>query len=74
MTNPLTKAQEALRGRKVADMTGQQLRLWIDACDRMEALRNLPAKARRSWKNSREKAVEALSRLTDNSLERMREK
>jgi hypothetical protein len=64
MKNPLTKAQEALRGRQIADMTEQQLRLWIDACDRMEVWSHTPAKARRGWKRSREVAADALQRFS----------
>lgn len=55
--NPLTKSQERLRGIKCTDMTDQQLVDWIDACNRMETVRNMPAKARSSWKEGREEAI-----------------
>jgi hypothetical protein len=55
--NPLTKSQERLRGVKRADMTDEQLLEWIDACNKMETIRNMPAKARRSWKRGREEAL-----------------
>ena len=56
VNNPLSPSQEALRGRKVVDMSIEQLREWIDACNRMEAWKYTPAKARRGWKVSRAKA------------------
>ncbi len=55
MTNPLSKSQQSLRGRKRSDMTAAQLRDWIDACNKMEAWVK-PAKARRTWKKAREDA------------------
>lgn len=54
--NPLSKTQESLRGRKIADMSIEQLREWIDACNRMEEWKYTPAKARRGWKASRARA------------------
>ena len=36
MAEPLTKSQRSLRGKKVVDMTDDQLRDWIDACAKME--------------------------------------
>ena len=51
MSEPLTKSQQRLRGRKIVDMTDDQLRDWIDACDEMEAWVGA-AKARRSWRAS----------------------
>jgi hypothetical protein len=61
MKNPLTKTQEALRGRKINDMTDGQLRQWIDACDRMEKWKHTPAKARRGWKASGARAEAQLA-------------
>ncbi len=55
--NPLTKSQERLRGVKRTDMTDEQLLEWIDACNKMETAKNMPAKARRSWKKGREEAL-----------------
>jgi len=52
----LTKSQQNLRGRKVADMTDSQLLEWIDACDRMEKWPHIANKGRRSWKSGREEA------------------
>jgi len=62
MDEPLSSSQQALRGRKVADMTEQQLRDWIDACDRMDAWPHTANKARRDWKNGRAAAVAELAR------------
>jgi hypothetical protein len=61
MRNPLTKSQEALRGRKRADMTTAQLHEWIDACNKMEAWVK-PAKARRTWKLAREDALTEIAK------------
>jgi hypothetical protein len=59
---PLTKAQQALRGRKVIDMTDAQLRLWLDACDRMEQWAHIPNKARRGWGRGRTEAEAEIER------------
>jgi len=59
MSNPLTKKQEKLRGKKVIDMTDDELRSWINACDRMESQIKYN-KARRSWTQSREEAEDEL--------------
>ena len=59
--NPLSRSQENLRGRKIADMSVEQLRDWIDACQRMEEWKYTPAKARRGWKASRAKAEAELA-------------
>jgi hypothetical protein len=61
MQNPLSKRQEALRGRKRSDMTEAELHDWIDACDKMEQWVK-PAKARRTWKAARADAVAELER------------
>lgn len=55
MNEPLTKSQQSLRGKKLTDMSLDQLMDWIDACKMMEGVVK-PAKARRTWKHSREKA------------------
>jgi hypothetical protein len=62
MDEPLSDSQQALRGRKVTDMTEAQLHDWIDACDRMEAWKHITNKARRGWKDSRAEAVTELAR------------
>lgn len=36
MAEPLSKSQQALRGRKLCDMSVERLKDWIDACDKME--------------------------------------
>ena len=59
--SPLSKAQESLRGRKLADMTDEQLRLWLTACDTMEQWVKFP-KARRSWSKSRSAAEAEIAR------------
>lgn len=64
MAEPLSKSQQRLRGRKVADMTADQLLDWIDACAKMEQWVDA-AKARRSWKQSAEDAQQELERRTD---------
>ncbi|WCO03487.1 hypothetical protein [Psychroserpens ponticola] len=65
MKNPLTKQQERLRGKKVNDMTNQELETWIQACDKMENWVNAN-KARRSWTQSRDKAESELEKRTKN--------
>jgi hypothetical protein len=67
LNQPLTKEQQALRGRRVQDMTPEQLRTWIEACDRMEQWAHIPAKARAGWKRSRILAEAELSRRPPNS-------
>jgi hypothetical protein len=57
MRNPLSREQEALRGKRLADLSDCQLELWLDACDRMEHWVQF-AKARRTWKRSRQVALE----------------
>lgn len=59
--NPLTKEQEKLRGKNVRDMNSSQLRVWINACDKMENWVKYN-KARRSWTQSREQAIVELER------------
>jgi hypothetical protein len=59
---PLSKAQQALRHQEVVNMTEEQLRDWIDACDHMETWPQTPKKSRRTWKNSRGEAVNELLR------------
>ena len=61
MSEPLSKSQQSLRGRKLVDMTDEQLRDWIDACYKMERWLNA-AKARRGWRVSGEQAEEELER------------
>jgi hypothetical protein len=61
VADPLTKSQQALRGKKVADMTDAQLRDRLDACAKME-LHVKPAKARRSWKSAAREAQAELHR------------
>ena len=55
MQSPLTRQQESLRGRRVEDLTDEQLLIWLDACDKMMRWVK-PAKARRTWKAGRERA------------------
>ena len=61
MPEPLTKSQQQLRGRKLADMTDEQLRDWIDACGKMEHWLSA-AKARRGWRLSGIEAEDELQR------------
>ena len=56
---PLTKDQQALRGRELRDMSPTQLRDWIEACEKMERSVKFK-KSRRAWKQSREQAVAEL--------------
>ena len=56
---PLTRSQSSLRGKKIRDMTEEELRDWIRACDKMETYVK-PAKARRGWKAS---GIEARAEL-----------
>ena len=61
MAEPLSKTQQRLRGRKICDMTDEQLRDWIDACEKMNKWLGA-AKARRGWRLSGIKAEEELRR------------
>ena len=61
MAEPLSKSQQQLRGRSVGDMTDDQLRDWIDACEKMESWVKA-SKARRSWKLSGHDAEAVLER------------
>ena len=61
---PLTGEQDALRGRDVREFTDAELRLWLDACDRMERWVK-SAKARRTWKAGAERANAELARRTE---------
>ena len=61
MAEPLTKSQQSLRGRKIVNMTDDQLRDWIQACEKMENwVRH--AKARRGWRLSGIEAGDELER------------
>jgi len=62
MGEPLTKSQRKLRGRKIADMTVEQLKDWIAACDKMERWIKKAANARRAWKLSGQEAQAELDR------------
>lgn len=61
MSEPLSKSQQSLRGRKIVDMTDNQLRDWIDACEKMEIWVG-HAKARRGWRVSGIEAEDELKR------------
>lgn len=61
MGAPLTKEQNALRGRRLEELSSDELRLWIDACDRMETWPGMPAKSRRGWKMSKSAAFVLLA-------------
>ena len=66
MAEPLSKSQQQLRGRKILVMSVEQLRDWIDACDKMEAWVDA-AKARREWRLSGIEATEELERRKSKS-------
>jgi hypothetical protein len=66
MRNPLSREQEALRGRRITDLTDRELELWLDACERMEHWVRF-AKARRTWKRSREAALEEQTKRRERS-------
>ncbi len=61
MPDPLTRSQQRLRGREVADMSDAQLDDWVDACTKMELHIKHP-KARRSWKEGRHDALAEIER------------
>jgi hypothetical protein len=64
MNNPLNKQEEKLRGKKIYDMTLDELNVWINACDKMENWVNAN-KARRTWTSSRlEATIEIEKRLS----------
>lgn len=58
---PLTKIQQALRGRDLHDLSLDQLRDWIDACEKMEHWVKYN-KARKEWRQSHEQTVAELER------------
>ena len=58
---PLTREQEELRGRDVRELDEAQLRVWLDACERMEHWVKA-AKARRSWKTAARETRAELAR------------
>ena len=51
MSESLSQSQQQLRGRKLGDMSEDQLRDWIDACRKME-LWVKASKSRRAWRLS----------------------
>ena len=59
----LTKQEEKLRGKKVIDMTISELKIWINACNKMERLVKAN-KVRRNWTKSRDDAELALENKT----------
>ena len=61
MAEALTRSQQALRGKRIADMTEMQLHDWLSACEKME-LHVKPAKARRAWKSAAREAEAELQR------------
>ena len=61
MSEPLTKSQQRLRGRKISDMSVDQLQDWILACEKMEVWVDA-SKARRGWRLSGIEATEELAR------------
>jgi hypothetical protein len=69
MAEPLSKSQQSLRGRKIADMTDHQLRDWIQACEKMENWVG-HAKARRGWRLSGVQAEKELDRRNSTSKAR----
>ena len=62
MSEPLSKTQQMLRGRRLAEMTNDQLLDWIDACNRMEEWKHTPSKSRQKWKLSNQAAKGELDR------------
>jgi hypothetical protein len=62
MDLPLSKSQSRLRGRKIVDMSVEQLQDWIAACRQMEEWKHTPAKARHDWKVSGSEAMTELER------------
>jgi hypothetical protein len=65
MIEPLSKSQQQLRGRKLMEMSDEQLEDWIDACHKMEKWIRMAPKARRSWRIS---GIEAQSELDQRRL------
>lgn len=66
---PLTREQEELRGRDVREFDETQLRVWLDACERMERWVKA-AKARRSWKTAARETRAELARREARSQRR----
>lgn len=61
MNNSLTKEEQKLRGKNISDMTLDELKIWINACDKME--NNVKAnKARRSWTKSRDESINEIEK------------
>ena len=67
MSEPLSKSQQALRGRTLTDMTEDQLRDWIDACNKMEVWPHTAKKARHDWKLGGNEAMAELERRQSES-------
>jgi hypothetical protein len=67
VTNPLSREQEALRGRRLVDLTDRELELWLDACERMEHWVRF-AKARRTWKRSRDAALQEQAKRRERNV------
>lgn len=57
----LTTTQQTLRGRDLRDLSLDQLRNWIDACEKMEHWVKYK-KARSGWKQSHEQATAEIER------------
>ena len=65
MSEPLSKSQQRLRGRRINEMTDEQLVDWIDACEKLEMWVGA-AKSRRSWRQSGNEAETELERRASN--------
>lgn len=61
MPEPLSKSQQRLRGRMLAELSDEQIRDWIDACHKMENWVKA-SKARRGWRLSGIEAGNELER------------
>jgi hypothetical protein len=60
------RLQVQRRGRRLADLTDRELKMWLDACERMELWVRF-AKARRTWKRSRVAALEEQAKRRERS-------
>jgi hypothetical protein len=61
MIKPLSRNQQQLRGRKIHELTDEQLVDWISACSKMENWVGV-RKARHGWKKSEQQARAELER------------
>ena len=66
MESPLSSEQQALESKKIEDMSVAELKLWIDACDRIEQSNIHEIKVGRNWTSAKAKAERELQKRLSN--------